>query len=715
MIKFISRKISVFFIVLWVSWASLAFCKTSYAENSPKGSPIQIHGELVEYFQNENKAVGTGNVVIDYEGDKLEADKITVYTDKKLALAEGHVVLTQEDAVYKGERGEYDFSRKIGNVSKLSATIGPIPYYGKAREVSKEADGHYKLHDSTITTCCGDNPFYKFQAQQLDLYPDDRVEVRNALLVIKNVPILFIPFYVQKFHEIQRFPVQFVVGDEGEWGPFVLSRWRYQLIDKPWLKSRGKLHLDYRSKRGWGYGTDNYYTSDWGRGLIKYYQVRDNAVVSSENPDRYRVQVRHQAKLEKYTTLVMEGNKLSDPDMVKDFFYREEYEKDIQPDNYVSIIMARPEYSLSFLERKRFDDFYTVVERSPEVRFDTYNKQFQDTPFYLRNEFQFSSLQKRFANSETEYDSARVDTNQTLLYAGHVGDFSVAPRVGMRQTYYRRSANNEGDEWRGTFDPGLDISTRFYKVYDVSVHAMGLDYNQLRHIFTPTISYNFRPNPTAHASRLLQFDQIDSLDKQHFIRFNFENKIQTREHVKGSTGELKTREIARVIPFFDMDYNSERLENIGYDIELRPYEWLSFAGDGTYSSRLRAFETLNSDIYWTLSPFTLSLGHRYLRRDSSQLTTSASWDINKDWTLSIYQRHEFKSANDVPGLTELTVTRRFDCVAVDVVWSKGRDSAIFVVVHIKGFEDQPVHISKTYSRAKLTEGNPYLSYDSRRR
>ena len=62
-------------------------------KEADKGTPVQIKGDAVEYFQEGQKAVGTGHVTIDYEGTHLEADKITVYMNTKLATADGHAVL----------------------------------------------------------------------------------------------------------------------------------------------------------------------------------------------------------------------------------------------------------------------------------------------------------------------------------------------------------------------------------------------------------------------------------------------------------------------------------------------------------------------------------------------------------------------------------------------------------------------------------------------
>ena len=685
--------LSVFFLLCGSSSNAFPASQSVDASSSQDdGAPVQVHGDNVEYFHEEEKVVGTGHVTIDYNDVKLAADKITVQMATKQALAEGHVVLTQKGSVFRGDRGEYNFKTKVGNVSHMDGQLEPS-LYGKAKSIQKVSDGHYVATDSYITTCCGDSPFYKVQAKQVDIYPDDKVVVRNAVLLVKNVPILFIPVYVQSLMSFDRFPVQVVPGRNSQWGAFALSKWRYELADTSSLSSKGNVLFDYREKRGFGGGVDNYYRGDRiGRGAIRTYYTEDDRALGDIPSDRYRVQWREQAKLAESTTLTAEINKLSDPFVVKDFFYREEYERNAFPDNYISVITARPEYTLSILERNRLDHFFTVVERAPEVRFDTHNREFMGTPFYVREEYQFSNLRKRFADSDLEQEALRFDTNHTLSYAGKVGFLSVTPHIGTRQTLYSREADEDGGRIRGTFDPGVDISTRFYKTYDAYVHVLGLDYNQIRHIFEPSASYNFRPNPTVLRGHLQQFDFIDAIDKQDFIRFNFENKFQTKEHDKN--GKLYTREIARILPFFDMNYDTHRLDNIGIQWETRPYTWLGIDGNATLNEQTRDFDAINLDVTVGQPNFNIGVGQNYAKSVTNQTTGQIDWRITPDWAVKVYDRYEFNENKSKEF--EIEVSHAFNCVIVDFTYNHGLGDSFFVVFSLKGYKQASFRLTQSY-------------------
>lgn len=688
------KKSCAFFLFIFVF---LSLLQQAFPE-SP--GPIQVHGDSVEYFHEEQKVTGAGHVSIDYEDAKLTADKITVYMATKQAVAEGHVTLTQKGSVFTGERGEYNFATKVGNVSALSAAIPPS-YYGKAKAIEKVSDNHYRAIDSYVTTCCGDSPFYKIQAHEVNIYPNEKVEIYNAVLYIQGIPVLFLPYFVTYFIDFDRFPVQIIPGKNSEWGAFVLSKWRYHLAESPGFQDRGNVLLDYREKRGVGTGVENFYRGDKvGRGVVKYYHANDQGAPAGVDAERSRAQWRHQAKIGEATTLTAEINKLSDSTVIKDFFFREEYERDAFPDNYVSVITAQPEYTFSVLVRERLDDFFTVVERSPELRYDTHNRQFADTPFYLRQEVQFTNLKKQFLFSNDGLNVTRFDTNHTLSYAARLGEVSITPRIGTRQTFYSRNlGGGERDFVRGTFDPGVDVSTRFYKIYDIYVKHFGLDYNQIRHIFRPTLSYNYRPNPTVSKNSLAQFDALDALDKRNIIRFNFENRFQTKEH--SDPNALTTRDIARVIPFFDLDVHTGRLEKVGIDAELRPYSWMGIESDTSYNSRTGKVDTANADFYFSKTDkLNFAIGQRYVRDESSQTTAEVRWKVNEEWYLKVYDRYEFEE--DVSKEFEITVSKTFSCVIVDFTYNQRHDGGetFYFVFRLKAFPEISFDLSQSYNRPK---------------
>ena len=243
----------------------------------------------------------------------------------------------------------------------------------------------------------------------------------------------------------------------------------------------------------------------------------------------------------------------------------------------------------------------------------------------------------------------------------------------------------------------------FYKVYDIYMHSMGLDYNQIRHIFAPTASYNYRPNPTVSRTLLQQFDSLDLIDKQNFIRFQFENKWQTKEH--DDYGNLITRQIARVIPFIDVDFDSHHTENVGIDIELRPYSWMGIEADVLYDSREKEVDSANFDLYFNRGRWSTTFGQRYTNEESNQTTAEVKFKMNDEWEFKVYERYEFDGG--ISKEFEATVSKTFECVITDFVYNHHHfdGDAFFFILRLKAFPSFPFTLSQSYSRPKASSAS----------
>jgi hypothetical protein len=221
----------------------------------------------------------------------------------------------------------------------------------------------------------------------------------------------------------------------------------------------------------------------------------------------------------------------------------------------------------------------------------------------------------------------------------------------------------------------------------------------VRHIFNPTASYNYRPSPTVARTTLQQFDALDSIDKQHFVRFNLENKFQTKER-HGKEGALVSRELARVIPFFDLDFDSGRIDKVGLDTELRPYSWMGIESDVSYDTRLAKVSAANFDLYLRNGDLKFAVGQRYVRETSSQTTMDLEWRINPEWSVKVYERYEFQ--RDDSQEFEVTLSKVFeDCYIMDLTYNHHDDGdSFFVVFRLKAFPDASFGLSQTYNHPK---------------
>lgn len=685
------------------------------AEHGVPDIPIQITGESVEYFYAEERAVGSGDIRIEYKGWTLTADEVAVNLKTKEASAKGNVTLVQEGAIYTGDAVQVNFETKSAEISNLSGSIAPH-YTVQGKEVRKVNDAYYQVSDGYITTCHEDEcdgddiPYYRIQSKEVTYYPEDKVVVRHAVLYIGKIPFFYVPIIVIPIVDVDRFPIQVEVGKRKEWGAYALTKMRY------WANKdfKGNFLFDVREKQGLAGGIENFYDSHAiGQGAARFYYADDQCGADesdcaaseghiSPESSRYRAQLRHRWQIYENTALNAEINKLSDEFVIQDFFYRNEYEKISFPDNYVSVIHSEDDYTLSGLTRFRLDDFVPVVERTPEIRFDTHTHAFEDLPVYYRQEVQVSNLDRRFKDEEDVHQEAtRVDTRHSLSLVQRFDPVTVTPFVALRETYYTRDSSGEKREFiRGNMEAGFDASAKFFRTYEGTVQALGLDWNDFRHIFTPAAHYRYQSKPTHVREDLYGFDAIDDIDHHNFFQFDFENKIQTKSHT-GHEGELSKRTLLRTLVYTDLQTpQADRvyLNTTGIDVEFDPYGWLTIASDAAYSWETDAFASANIDAVVHWDEIWFGVGQRYSHEVSNQTTFQLDWKVSENWHVRLYERYEFE--NSETDEFEITVERaHVFCWTVRLTYNtrNGEDS-VFVSFSPSAYPDTAFQSGQTYRR-----------------
>jgi LPS-assembly protein len=690
-----------------------------YAETPAPKEPIVVNGDKVEYFHEKKEVVGSGNVSITYRDVVLTCDEIKVNLDTREGEATGNVKVTQKDAFLKGEKITYNFDTKRGSI--IEGYVDAKPFYGKAQSVEKLANKEQvNMERGYITTCNLDKPHYRVQSREVRIYLDDKVIAKHILLFVGNVPVLYMPYYVQPLKQ-GKTHVTVIPGESKDWGYYVLTAYRYYLDDI----NRGDILLDYRSKKGIGAGINHYYdTKRIGDGTVKFYYTHENDRLAyektGETKSRYRFQVRHRWDVGGQTDTVgtFEFNKLKDRDVIKDYFYNEFEELGDIPDNYLSFVTQKRDYSTEFLIRKRFDKFYTVVERLPEYRIDIPNwRLYKGLPIYYKANASAVYLNKTFDNTnmnpgQKDVSTARVDVYNQLSYAARFfKSLSVTPYGGIENTYYYKNKWGTANEIRTIFNAGVDNSIKFYKIYDVKTNFLNLDINRLRHIITPTANYYFTHQPTISPDNLNQFDSIDDLTEKNGIRFAIENRLQTKRY---DGKQMKSVDLATFIVSTDYMFRlkkhsaaikSEKFNSVNLELELIPYSWAYMLAKMSINTKNCYVETESVDLVaHGGDDWSLAIGHRFEKAESGTtnlVTLDGIYKINEKWKVRAYERY-----NTTKGALEeheYTVARDFHCWIAELTYNiKDNDNqTLWFVMKLKAFPEYSIGLKRTYSRPRF--------------
>ncbi|MBN1872352.1 MAG: LPS-assembly protein LptD [Candidatus Omnitrophica bacterium] len=672
-----------------------------------KTLPIVVNGDKVQYDHANKIVTGTGNVSINYKDIRITCDKITVNLDAKEGLAEGNVTLYQQDNVFSAENVVYNFENKTGEL--INGEMKMPPWYGNAESIEKVADQEFDLNKSYITTCDYEKPHYRIEARTIKIYLGDRVTAWNVLFYVGDMPIMYIPYYNHPLKD--NLPqVNLVPGHNDEWGAYLLSSWRYYFHPD----SKGHVHVDWRSKRGFAEGLDYKYGMEkFGKGYARFYYLHDKEPGSGIDDKRYRVQVRHKWPVDENTFMAGEFHKLSDRDFIKDFFYKEEYELDHEPQTYLTLIGAKENYTLSMLYRPKVNDFFTVTERLPEARLNIRKlKLLNHLNLYYTNTSSIAVLNKSFANdvdgarAGDSYDATRADTYNELSYPFSLfGFLNLNPFIGTRQTFYTEDEAGNDNIVRDLYNTGVDIYARSYKIYDVETNFLNLDINKIRHLIIPSARYEYIREPKVSPEDLLQFDEIDAIRQKNSVELAIEHKLQTKRHA--DDGSEKTVDLLSFIVsseyvFLDDFGQDNKLLGIKYDLETRPYDWLYFDAEAHLDREARQFDTFNADLHVTkYKDMTFGAGYRYEQDENSQVTSYFNYDIpNKDWKkrwgFRIYNRYELQEKQFQEQ--EYTIVKDLHCWSSELTCriEDETDYTFWVIFRLKAFPDIPFFFRTTY-------------------
>jgi len=732
-------------------------------DSSPKGlasQPIIVNGDNVEYFTETQEVVAQGNVEIIYEGTKLTCKKLTVNTRTKQGIAEGNARLEDERGVIEGERITYDFQNKTGTI--VDAGFRANPYFGKARNIERLDESEFIARYGHITTCSFDRPHYRIGSKQMGVLPGDKIQTRHDTLYLSSFPLLYLP----RFDHVLEDPmmhVRVMPGKSKDWGPYVLTGWKYSLTDY----ISGRIYLDYRSKLGFaeGFGS-NYSTPYFGKGDFKFYYSQEDPERSTLSANaqrtefqRYLVRWRHKWDISDQTNFVSEFYKIGDErrkyydinqNILKDYFYRE-YEKDSQPLSYALFHHSFGYSSIDILAQKRVNHWFDQLDRLPEITYTLPSVQVGATPLYFENSTVFASLNKKasmYPETAEELSMNRLDIINKVSLPMKVAFLDFTPFVKDRQVIYDKGADGKSLPVNTIFYAGADLSTKFYRFFNVKTNALGLSLNGLRHIITPTIGYSYNHAPTINSNKLKYIDNVDLLTSSNVATLGLSNKLQTKR--KDLNGKEKTVDFVDInisttysfaprVAYGKTYYyeqngtrvlvvnpnNNRKLGAAFSDIFIKykilPYSWLRIEGDATYKhsgmegdldfENYNRFSQVNYDISFDFAPErSFGIGQRYERKGGNQITASLNWRLNPKWRFSIYQRYNLKSYTDDSSSLikrgsleqQFTLSRDLHCWEVDLTMSNkmNHGSGIYVVFRLKAFPEAEFSFDQSYNKPK---------------
>lgn len=623
----------------------------------------------IEYVWQKNEFRFTNGVVITYSNVVLTANWGTASRETFDAEVHGGVVLTRERHTWKGESAKYNFKTGVLETGKFRTGQYPAFVQGDSMDYV-QSNKVYSVKRAVLTTDDVDEPGYTIRAREFSFVPGEYIEAKGATVYIENVPVMYFPIYRRS---LTRHPNNFVFtpGFRSLYGPYMLGTYNWYWNDK----LNGAVHLDYRQKRGVGFGPDfDYNLNRLGAGNFGFYYLRDekpgfDLAQKEIRDDRHRIEFYHRAELATNLTAQVMVRDYSDAQIQRDFF-EAEHRRNTQPGSFLEVNQAWSNFNLNALAQPQINDFYETIERLPDIRFDALRQQLGESPVFYESQTSIGYFQRKYAdNLAPDYGAMRADSyHQLVLPRTFFGWLNVAPRVGGRYTYYGDtdglgSTLNEESRW--IMNTGVEVGTKASRVWP-GMRNKFWQMDGIRHIFEPTINYAYVPSPNKLPPQLPQFDyelptfrllplnypeynSIDSLDSENVMRLGVRNKIQTKRD--GQVANFVNWAIYtdwRVDPRPDQDTFADYYS----DLDWEPWPWLILSSQTRYDLGKGLWK--ESDHWATLTPedwWSWSVGHRYLRDDiflgqgNNTVMSSLYVRFNENWGARI--THHFEAHDGV--------------------------------------------------------------------
>ena len=667
----------------------------SGAIETPKNQPIEITSTGQTTYEN-GLATARDNVAIHIGDTDIYSDFAQYNSQKHEVFVEGHVRIYRDVNLYTGERAVYNIDTKEIRAEEMRSQYDP--YFVSGTKIFSISENAYRVQDGNFTTHDTPDPSFHLHARTVRVYENNYVVFQNVTFYVGRVPIFWWPYVYQSLNDAFSFSIS--PAFLSSWGPSLLTQVTFPITDK----IKGRLRLDYRSRRGPAIGFEadiDYGKDDSSWAKLKTYYIQDqNPLINRTavrrglvSTGRYRLTLEDQTNFTDNIYAIVDVTKLSDAFLMQDF-YQSEFRINPVPDNVVSIAKTDPFYTLTAIARFQANDFFEQTERLPEVVLDIKRHALFGGPIFYEGETGMADLHRNFADGSgfENYSTVRLDTFHQLLYPNtYFGWLSVVPRVGFRETYYGETRDlgktlftpsdnplvpdfilpnptvampikDGGSTYRSVVNAGVEASFKMSREWeDVQSRLLGLD--GLRHIIQPFTNFSWVSESGADPKEILQFDRfqpstqlrpidfpqftsIDSIDNWTVWRVGVRNRLQTRrDDLTVSWLDLETY----IDVNFDNPYDRTLYSNLFNKLRFTPLPWMSLIINSQIPAFDRGFTEVNTNVLvQPVANLQVSVGHRYLNSDpffqnSSLFVVGGYYRVDDNWGIGVQEQYEATS------------------------------------------------------------------------
>ena len=560
--------------------------------------------DSIIYDIDSRKVLLYKDAKVNYENIEVTAAFISIHFDEHIIIATGRYdslnhyvekpVLKEKNDIYNADTIRYNYKSKKAKIKKLITEDDGGYLHGE--EIKKDEEKIYYLKNGKYTTCSLEDPHFFISAKKLKLITGDKIITGPAHLVIEDIPTpLFIPFGI--------FPTE-----SKKASGFILPT--YGQSENLGYNLRGLgYHFSLNDYVNLSITGDLYTRGSWRLGIL------------SEYKKRYKFDGSFKMNFSK--TKIGDPTR-SDYSLSNDFkiIWTHKQSSKAHPNNQFSSSVNLG--TSSYMRNNSYNSDYLTNTLSSNISFqrkwdnkpfnlslnlrhnqNTLSKQIDLTipelSFTINRIFPFQKKSKKIwlqnlginYNTNTKNTLSRPDS---LLF-NNIGNniksgsqhsipistsfnifkyININPSIRYNEKWFFKKENTEN----------MDTTTGFWSIRDfqystqISTKIYGFistKNKKLRHVFTPSISYTYKPDWSKdYFENLIGIYSTSSAQKQSRLNFNLNNNLELKSNRNGEEKKIKLIDNLSISGSYDHTEEDFKISPVNISLRTKLFDKIDF-------------------------------------------------------------------------------------------------------------------------------------------
>ena len=558
---------------------------------------MTITSETLEYFEDTSTFVAKGSVKAT-SGDKtIESDEMTYNVQTSDIVATGNVRYNDTEKTFTASKMELNLDEETGRLYEAEIFFEKDNYYISGKDIEKKSENHYFAPEATFSTCDAPVPAWSFKSKDADLLVGDRLESKNTLFYIKDVPALYAPYFFFPFQTERKTGFLMPgIGQSGSRGINVRMPFFWAISEN----MDATAIMDMYTKRGIGEGLQFRYIEPGGiKGNWWLYHIKDIEL----DKDFLEVRVLHDERSQEGIGGFLSITYVNEKDFYRQFnpYLEIRTLRFLQSTGEISLPLQNSRlYLLSQYWVDLVEEEKPPPQRLPEVGY-VFNPT-KVGPFWFSGMATVSNFWR-----DEDVMGQRLDIYPRILY--ELGNEIVLTQaLGFRETAYSLHRSEEDSIHREAIEYSAIAHTSLLKTY-----------GSFTHVLEPSIGYTL----ITDSENLPIFDSTELFKKTSTIELSLINRFFNRE---------KEIVIVKASQAYDANLGDRPFLPFKLELAIKKPEPITLRIDTTYDVHEGKLESINSDVRFRISQGAIWVGQRYNRlEDIIFYSTGFELTPNKSW------------------------------------------------------------------------------------